>query len=78
MDTEELINMLSSSDTYIRGEAARQLGYRRDHRAVAPLATALLKERDYQNDTLQSMIQALGEIGGVEAAEALAESLISR
>ncbi len=76
LSTEELISMLSSPDAKTRREAALELGKRKDPQTVSPLATALLKETNYQDYVLEGMINALGDIGGQEAAEALAESLI--
>ncbi len=68
---EPLLHRLGDSQTHFQIAVARALGKIRDRRAVGPLIECLTSTR---SEALQeACIQALGDIGGDEAAVAVAE-----
>ena len=71
IDSDKLsiyINLLKSSDSIVRKQAAETLGNTKDTKAVNPLIDAL---KDKDTDVLCTIIEALGLIGDIRAIEAI-------
>ena len=68
-DVEGLISVLAAGEPAIRSKAAKQLVMTADERAVRPLINALL--RDDAWEVRRWAAEALGNVGGAEAVEAL-------